>query len=191
MLVFPPVTQEPALESFDFREHPQRRYNPLADEWVMVSPRHDLTLAEMDLASIRRVVDAWAAQTRELGALPFMDDVQVFENRRALMGASNPHPRGQIWSTSRVPNEPAREARTQAAYIQAHRGHSLLGDTLDLEHPGWTLHAHFYPPLLRSATVRKFMVGFEMLAEPQRDIPAEAAAQRLRSVPEVHYRSLV
>ena len=350
------------MESFDFREHPHRRYNPLTDEWVMVSPhrtkrpwqgqvekmqpeirpiydptcylcpgnaraggaqnpqyehtfvfendfaalmpvrvsgavdeggllraepvegicrvlcfspRHDLTLAEMDPASIRRVVDAWAAQTSELGALPFIDYVQVFENRGALMGASNPHPHGQIWSTSRVPNEPAKEARTQAAYSEAHRGRSLLGDTLDLElkdgrrlvcanghwvvlvpfwavwpfetivlprrqvatlaeltdaerdglaailkqltirydnlfevsfpysmgwhqrptddqeHPGWTLHAHFYPPLLRSATVRKFMVGFEMLAEPQRDIPAEAAAQRLRSVPEVHYRSLV
>ena len=350
------------MESFDLREHPHRRYNPLTAEWVMVSPhrtrrpwqgqvektppevrpsydptcylcpgnpraggaqnppyehtfvfdndfaalmpvpvsgvvdeggllraepvegicrvlcfspRHDLTLAEMDPASIRLVVDAWATQTGELGALPFVDYVQVFENRGAMMGASNPHPHGQIWSTSRVPNEPAKEARAQAAYSQAHQGRSLLGDYLELElrdrrrlvcanehwvvlvpfwavwpfetlvlprrqvaalaeldaaerdalaailkqvttrydnlfevsfpysmgwhqcptddqeHPGWTLHAHFYPPLLRSATVRKFMVGFEMLAEPQRDIPAEAAAERLRSVPAVHYRSQV
>jgi UDPglucose--hexose-1-phosphate uridylyltransferase len=57
------------------------------------------------------------------------------------------------------------------------------------DYPGWLLHAHFYPPLLRSATVRKFMVGFEMLGEPQRDIPAEAAAARLREQSEVHYRA--
>jgi UDPglucose--hexose-1-phosphate uridylyltransferase len=97
------------------------------------SPRHDLTLAEMEPASIRRVVDAWAAQTSELGALPFIDYVQVFENRGAMMGASNLHPHGQIWSTSRVPHEPDKEARTQAAYSQAHHGHSLLGDYLELE----------------------------------------------------------
>jgi hypothetical protein len=56
---------------------------------------------------------------------------------------------------------------------------------------GWLLHSHFYPPLLRSATVRKFMVGFEMLGEPQRDIPAEAAAARLRGLSETHYRAAV
>jgi UDPglucose--hexose-1-phosphate uridylyltransferase len=55
------------------------------------------------------------------------------------------------------------------------------------DHPEWTLHAHFYPPLLRSATVRKFMVGYEMLGMPQRDITPEAAAKRLRELPEVHY----
>jgi UDPglucose--hexose-1-phosphate uridylyltransferase len=53
---------------------------------------------------------------------------------------------------------------------------------------GWVLHAHFYPPLLRSATVRKFMVGYEMLAEPQRDLTPEDAAERLRRVSERHYR---
>jgi len=51
------------------------------------------------------------------------------------------------------------------------------------DHPQWHLHAHFYPPLLRSATVRKFMVGYEMLAGPQRDITAEVAAARLRGEP--------
>jgi UDPglucose--hexose-1-phosphate uridylyltransferase len=55
-------------------------------------------------------------------------------------------------------------------------------------HPEWTLHAHFYPPLLRSATVRKFMVGYEMLAMPQRDITPESAADRLRSLSEIHYK---
>jgi UDPglucose--hexose-1-phosphate uridylyltransferase len=54
-------------------------------------------------------------------------------------------------------------------------------------HPEWVLHAHFYPPLLRSAEVRKFMVGYEMLAMPQRDITPEEAAARLRELPETHY----
>jgi UDPglucose--hexose-1-phosphate uridylyltransferase len=237
------------------------------------SPRHDLTVAEMPVAHIRRVVDAWAEQTTELGALPYIGYVQVFENRGAMMGASNPHPHGQIWATERVPNEPAKEAARQAAYF-AGQGRPLLADYLDAElasgerivclndawvalvpfwavwpfetmvlprravewlpelagderdaladilkrlttrydnlfeisfpysmgwhqrptdgadYPGWMLHAHFYPPLLRSATVRKFMVGFEMLAEPQRDIPPETAAARLRASSEQHYRQL-
>lgn len=235
------------------------------------SPRHDLTLAEMPVAAIRSVVDMWAEQTAELAALPYIGYVQVFENRGAMMGASNPHPHGQVWATERVPNEPAKEATRQAAYHAQH-GRPLLADYLALEerlgerivcandewvalapfwavwpfetmalprrpvaalpdlddagrngladilkrlttrydnlfetpfpysmgwhqqpcdggeYPGWLLHAHFYPPLLRSATVRKFMVGFEMLGEPQRDIPAEAAAARLRGLSETHYR---
>jgi len=56
----------------------------------------------------------------------------------------------------------------------------------NLEH--WQLHAHFYPPLLRSATVRKFMVGYEMLAETQRDLTPEQAAERLRAVSDIHYK---
>jgi UDPglucose--hexose-1-phosphate uridylyltransferase len=226
----------------------------------------------MPAADIRRVVDTWAEQTVELGALPYIGHVQVFENRGAMMGASNPHPHGQIWATERLPNQPAAEAARQAAYFAAH-GQPLLMDYLNAElaagerlvcsndewvalapfwafwpfetlllprrnvasipdlgdperdaladilkrlitrydnlfevsfpysmgwhqhptdghsYPGHTLHAHFYPPLLRSATVRKFMVGFEMLGEPQRDIPAEAAAARLHDQSEVHYRA--
>jgi UDPglucose--hexose-1-phosphate uridylyltransferase len=54
-------------------------------------------------------------------------------------------------------------------------------------HPEWHFHAHYLPPLLRSATVQKFMVGYELLAAPQRDITAESAAARLREMSEVHY----
>jgi UDPglucose--hexose-1-phosphate uridylyltransferase len=235
------------------------------------SPLHNLTMAEMELGDIRRVVDAWAEQYIDLGKKPFINYVQIFENRGAAMGASNPHPHGQIWSTEIIPNEPAKEARTQADYMARH-GRPMLLDYVERElrlgerlvytndhfvvlvpfwavwpfetmilprravaslpeladgerdaladalkqittrydnvfetsfpysmgwhqlptdgkeHPGWVLHAHFYPPLLRSATVRKFMVGFELLGEPQRDIPAEAAAARLREVSSVHYR---
>jgi UDPglucose--hexose-1-phosphate uridylyltransferase len=231
------------------------------------SPRHDLTLAMMDRPAIRQVVDAWVAQTTELGALPYVSYVQIFENRGEMMGASNPHPHGQIWGTEVVPLHPARESAAQTHYFEAH-GRSLLADYLaqelaegtrvvcanqhfvalvpfwavwpfetlivsrrhvgalpDLDpperdgladvlkrmttrydnlfqvsfpysmgfhqrpsdgkdHAGWHLHAHFYPPLLRSATIRKFMVGFELLGEPQRDITAERAAETLRGLPE-------
>ncbi len=239
---------------------------------VCFSPRHDLTLAEMDLAALTMVVDVWVAQYNDLGAQPPINYVQIFENRGAMMGASNPHPHGQIWATEHLPLNVAREQDAQTEYY-ATNDCTLLSDYLELEmkdgarivcandhfvalvpfwavwpfetlvisrrpvgalpdldsaersglaeilkrlttrydnlfqvsfpysmgfhqrptdgaaHPEWHLHAHFYPPLLRSATVRKFMVGFEMLAEPQRDITAETAAERLRSQPETHYRS--
>ena len=237
---------------------------------ICFSPRHDLTLAEMDPADIRAVVDVWAAQVTELGASYRW--VQLFENKGAIMGCSNPHPHGQVWAGNALPNEAATEHRRQRAFAEAEgeplllayarreitaarrivvandhwlavvpfwavwpyetlvlpRRHILrlpdlsaperdsLADLLkrlltrydnlfetsfpysmgwhgapmqdgDLTH--WQLHAHFYPPLLRSATVKKFMVGYEMLAEAQRDLTPEQAAQRLREQSEVHYRS--
>ncbi len=235
------------------------------------SPRHDLTLAQMQPAEIRRVVDLWAEQVADLGKT--YSWVQVFENKGAVMGCSNPHPHGQVWAGSALPEIPASEDVQQKAYFQTHnrpllldylalelqqkerliieneawvclvpywavwpfetlllpRHHTLrltdltaaqrdaLADVLkrlltrydnlfetsfpysmgwhgaptgnhmhqNLEY--WHLHAHFYPPLLRSATVKKFMVGYEMLAEPQRDLTAEQAAQQLRVCSEVHY----
>ena len=237
------------------------------------SPRHDLTLARMPIPDIRRVVDAWAEQTLELGER--WRWVQIFENRGAMMGASNPHPHGQIWAGDIVPTEPAKEDRAQRRYFYQHSVPLLL-DYLDLElerrervvvendhwlvvvpfwavwpfetlllpkrhvvrlpdlddaqrhaladilkrllvrydnlfqtsfpysmgwHGAptgpdlgedishWQLHAHFYPPLLRSATVRKFMVGYEMLGEPQRDLTAEQAAARLRELSERHFKT--
>jgi UDPglucose--hexose-1-phosphate uridylyltransferase len=236
------------------------------------SPRHDLSLPEMSLPEVEAIVRTWSDQTKEIGNLGFINYVQVFENRTALMGASSPHPHSQIWSTSLVPVEPAKELAAQAEYLQqhgscllcdyvaaerqdgsrvvcanehftavvpfwavwpfeilliAHRHAASLPDLTDAEvsgladilrrvtarydnlfeisfpysmgfhqaptdgepHPEWHLHLHFYPPLLRSATVRKFMVGFEMLAMPQRDITPETAAERLRGLSELHYRT--
>ncbi len=232
---------------------------------VCFSPRHDLTIANMEPADLRRVVDTWVAQFGDLGARPDINYVQIFENRGAMMGASNPHPHGQIWASRSLPNEIAKEQASLAAW-RGERGTCLLCDYENLEraagervveensgflavvpywavwpfetmivakrhatgidrlseaerdeladilkrmtarydrlfqvsfpytmgfhqrptdgeaHEEWHLHLHFYPPLLRSATVRKFMVGYEMLATPQRDITPETAAERLRAV---------
>ncbi len=242
---------------------------------VCFSPRHDLTLPELTQEEVEQVVLAWSAQTAELGALDYIQYVQVFENKGAVMGCSNPHPHSQIWAVSNLPDEPARELQAQIDYLHKH-DRCLLCDYLEVErrssgerlvaenrhfsalvpfwatwpfeillishrhvsslpelspeevsgladilrqvttrydnlfeisfpysmgfhqapfdgqaHPEWHLHAHFYPPLLRSATVRKFMVGYEMLAMPQRDLTAESAADRLRQTSGRHYKQAV
>lgn len=234
------------------------------------SPRHDLTFAELNESALRDVVELWVDQTTELSREHVW--VQVFENKGAAMGASNPHPHGQVWAMDALPTEPERELRSQERYLVQHGSPLLLdyakaesdraervvaatehwlavvpywavwpfellilpsrrkvaglpgltdeerGDLVDLckaafgrldnlfetSFPysfgwhgapnrtrgteGWQLHAHVYPPLLRSATVRKFMVGFELLAEAQRDITPEQAAERLRAMPTRHYK---
>ncbi len=233
-------------------------------------PNHSLTLALMARAEIRAVVDAWTRECQEAGGLPWVEYVQIFENRGAAMGASNPHPHCQVWFTGFLPEEPAAETAAQSEYL-ARTGRCLLCDYLETErgtgervvfenehftalvpwwavwpfevllvsrrhagalpqftgaerdgladvlkrlttrydnlfetsfpytmgfhqkpamekdYPEWHFHAHFYPPLLRSATVSKFMVGFEMLGMPQRDITPESAAARLRACSEQHF----
>jgi len=229
---------------------------------VCFSPRHDLTLSLMAPPDVRRVVDLWSEQTVELGRL--FRWVQVFENRGEAMGASNPHPHGQIWAGTALPVEAAREEASQRRHHER-TGRRLLLDYAAQEAGGprvviendhwlvvvpfwatwpfetmilpkapagrlpdlvagqrdglaailvdllaacdrlfdtpfpysmgwhqapfrpdaagqWQLHGHVYPPLLRSATVRKFMVGYELLAERQRDLTPEEAAERLRAV---------
>jgi UDPglucose--hexose-1-phosphate uridylyltransferase len=237
---------------------------------VCYSPNHGLTLARMDAAAIEAVVDVWAHEFAELAARPEIASVQIFENRGEMMGASNPHPHGQIWATESVPNEVDKENAAQLDW-HARRGSCLLCEYTRLEreagartvcengsfavvvpywavwpfetmilsrrhvtgidelnpaersdlaallkqittiydnlfeapfpytmgfhqrpvdgapHPHFHFHGHFYPPLLRSAAVRKFMVGFEMLGTPQRDITAEAAAAKLNSLSRIHY----
>lgn len=236
---------------------------------VCFSPAHNLTVAEMDSAALRRVVDTWVEEYRRLSARPGIAYVEIFENRGDMMGCSNPHPHCQIWASSSLPNEVSKEDAAQRAWHKR-TGRTMLADYLaretslderivcangsfvalvpfwalwpfevmviarrpfsgmdtmtpaerddlaailrqvatrydnlfeipfpytmgfhqmpGLEHTHWHFHAHYYPPLLRSATVRKFMVGYEMLATPQRDITAEAAAGRLRALPDRHYK---
>ena len=230
---------------------------------ICFSPRHDLSVPNMTQQAVTRVVEVWKEEYETLSANPDIAYVQIFENKGAIMGCSNPHPHCQIWSSSSLPPIVAQEQENQAAYFQQH-GRPLLLDYLERElepgtrvvyennsfaavvpfwavwpfetmilprehvvslarfsatqladfadayrtvtqaydkvfncefpytagihqapstagdHAAWQLHMHFYPPLLRSATVKKFMVGYEMLAAPQRDITAESAAETLR-----------
>ena len=97
---------------------------------ICFSPRHDLTLPEMPPAAIRAVVDAWVAQVEELGSRYRW--VQVFENKGALMGCSNPHPHGQVWAGSALPNEPAAEDLRQRRYLDD-QGSCLLTDYAEVE----------------------------------------------------------
>ena len=237
---------------------------------ICFSPDHAKSLPLLSTDQLRAVVDCWADQTAELGSR--FAHVQVFENKGAMMGCSNPHPHGQIWAAAHLPQEIATEDARQRDYFAEH-GRPLLLDVATREAAServvevnddwlaivpfwaawpfevlllprfavqrmpqlsaaqrdslaailkalttrydnlfqtsfpysmgwhgapfdagpqdhWQLHAHFYPPLLRSASVRKFMVGYEMLAEPQRDLTPERAAEMLRSVSSmVHYRA--
>lgn len=231
---------------------------------VCFHPRHDLTLPSMSLPEIETVIRTWTNESNTLGSLDYINYVEIFENKGAAMGASNPHPHSQIWSSHHIPNEPAREFFAQEKYFLEHddcllcdylrveqeRGERVvvanehftvvvpfwavwpfevlmlsnrhlgaLAELSELEvsaladilkkitsrydnlfqvsfpysmgfhqtptngnaYPSHHFHAHFYPPLLRSAAVRKFMVGYELLAMPQRDLTPESAAERLRA----------
>lgn len=235
---------------------------------ICFSERHDLTLPQLDLSRIRQLIDTWCEQYNDLGDR--FRWVQVFENKGAINGCSNPHPHGQIWASDSLPTLVARERERQKDYFDR-GGSKLLCDYLARElddgartvcsnddwvvlvpwwaswpfetlllprrsvatmlelsaserdslaailreltirydnlfatsfpysmgwhgapsgeqgSEHWQLHAHFYPPLLRSATVKKFMVGYEMMCEPQRDLTPEQAAARLREQNTLHY----
>lgn len=238
---------------------------------ISFSPRHDLTLPQMDLPAIQAVVDLWQKEFADLSSKEWIKYIQIFENKGSIMGCSNPHPHGQIWAESSLPVEIEKETNEQASYFKKH-GRTLLQDYVALElskeeriivhnehfvalvpfwaawpyetmivckrpvasileftedekedlartlqeltirydnifktsfpysagmhqapvnsgeYPGWHWHMHFYPPLLRSATVKKFMVGYEMLATPQRDITPEQAANTLKQQSTIHYK---
>jgi UDPglucose--hexose-1-phosphate uridylyltransferase len=229
---------------------------------ICFSPDHSATLPRLSAHAMRDVVDTWCEQTEELGQDHIW--VQLFENKGAMMGCSNPHPHGQVWAINYLPDEVEREDARQRAYYAEHSRAMLLDvaereielqerivvhndlwlaivpfwaswpfETLLLPRfavarmpelseesrtalaeivqsltrtydnlfntsfpysMGWhgapfdgrsaegcQLHAHFYPPLLRSASIRKFMVGYEMMTEAQRDLTPEQAAERLRA----------
>lgn len=237
---------------------------------ICFSPRHDLTLSRMENSAIVNVINLWIQETKELGTNPMINYIQIFENRGDIMGCSNPHPHGQIWTNESLPDIPAKETENQAKYLKE-KGCCLLCDYVKLEmekkerivfendsfivlvpfwavwpyelmvlpkrhmsrleemtekektdlaqaiqrlgikydnlfttsfpysmglhqqptdgaeHPEWHFHFHYMPPLLRSATVKKFMVGYELMATPQRDITPEQAAEKLRELPNTHY----
>ena len=232
---------------------------------ICFSPDHSKSLADMSSEEIQKVVFAWQKEYAKLAKQPTINYVQIFENKGAVMGCSNPHPHGQIWSQSTLPNEVDKKHTQQLNYFKE-KNSSLLGDYLQqelavkeriifqndhfvvlvpfwavwpfetmivpkkqkqsildlndkesfhyaeaiavitkaydqlfntsfpyssgihqaptngLDNHHWHFHMSFYPPLLRSATVKKFMVGYEMFGTPQRDITAEQAAGRLRDL---------
>lgn len=237
---------------------------------ICFSPNHSLTLPLMEVNDIVKVIQKWKEEYTQLGAIDGINNIQIFENKGAIMGCSNPHPHGQIWAQRSIPEEIVKKTEHQKAYWDKNRK-SLLQDYLKQElesreriliendhfvvlvpywavwpyetmiipkrhiqhigqltseeevayakiikaltikydnlfetsfpysagihqqptdgkdHQEWHFHMSFYPPLLRSATVKKFMVGYEMFANPQRDITAEAAAETLRALSDVHY----
>ena len=269
---FPALLQEEVFyedtSSNLFQLKPERGINKV----VCFSPKHNLTLPEMEIQDIEKVVQTWKEQYIELGSHDFINYVQIFENKGSVMGCSNPHPHGQIWAQSSLPTQVQKTQNSLRSYYEKHKT-SLLKDYLDKElelkerivaennhfavvvpfwatwpyetmiiskrhigniigmtneetkafaeiiktitvkydnlfetsfpysagihqaptdrisHPEWHFHMHFYPPLLRSATVKKFMVGYEMLGEAQRDISPEQSAKILRELSTNHYKT--
>lgn len=263
----------PDTPAYQSNEHPLFQSHSVKgiSRVICFSPDHAKTLPELSLAEIAAVIALWQAQCLELSEK--YQWVQIFENKGAAMGCSNPHPHGQIWASDFLPDLPAKAHAAQQRYFAAHQ-RPLLADYVQEElrrrerivvetehwlavvpywaawpfetlllpkadasrltelsaeqskdlalalkrlttrydnlfscsfpysmgfhgapfdgqaHPEWRVHAHFYPPLLRSASVRKFMVGYEMLAETQRDLTPEQAAERLAALSDVHYRAV-
>ena len=237
---------------------------------ICYHPNHSLTLPLMEVGDIIEVINLWQKEYADLGSDPNINHVQIFENKGAIMGCSNPHPHGQIWAQRSIPQEVQKKVVRQKSYWEQNNS-SLLGDYLQQERNAkerivlenesfvalvpywavwpfeamivpkrhitsilelskqeiadyasilkaltisydnlfetsfpysagihqaptdgkdnshWHMHMSFYPPLLRSAEVKKFMVGYEMFANPQRDITTEQAAQRLRDCATIHY----
>ncbi|MHA6280300.1 UDP-glucose--hexose-1-phosphate uridylyltransferase [Salinimicrobium sp. CAU 1759] len=237
---------------------------------VCFSPDHSLTLPVMETGDIVKVIQKWKQEYEDLSTRSDINHVMIFENKGDMMGCSNPHPHGQIWSQLSIPVEVQKKTKHQKKYWERNK-RSLLGDYLDQElekkerivlrnehfvalvpywaiwpyetmiipvrhmqhigqltfeeekayaeilkqltirydnlfqtsfpyssgihqqptngqqYPEWHFHMSFYPPLLRSRTVKKFMVGYELFASPQRDITAEQAAETLRQLSDVHY----
>lgn len=251
-----------------FKAKPERGISRV----VCFSPKHNITLPEMDLSTIEEIIRTWQKEYTDLGKIDYINYVQIFENKGSVMGCSNPHPHGQIWAQSSLPTQVEKTQNSLKNYFDKN-GSNLLLDYLEQEleakeriviennhfvalvpfwaiwpfetlivckrhvtkitdftpeevasyaiilkqltskydnlfetsfpyssgihqaptdgkdHEEWLFHMHFYPPLLRSASVKKFMVGYEMMGESQRDITAEKTAQMLRDLSDVHYKS--
>jgi UDPglucose--hexose-1-phosphate uridylyltransferase len=270
---FAALKQEPIAFEEDnaptfFKAKPERGISRV----VCFSPRHDLTLPQMEVENIENIVATWQKEYTTLGAIDYINHVQIFENKGSVMGCSNPHPHGQIWAQSSLPTQVEKTHNSLKQYYQQ-QGRTLLQDyvqeelkvqerivienehfvalvpfwaiwpyetmivskrnvakitdftsaevtdfaiilkqlttkydnlfetsfpyssgihqapTDGQEHPEWHFHMHFYPPLLRSASVKKFMVGYEMMGESQRDITPEKSAEVLRGLSVVHYKN--
>lgn len=250
-----------------FITKPERGINRV----VCFSEDHSLTLPEMSIDDIVKIIEVWQNEYANLGSLNYINYVQIFENKGSVMGCSNPHPHGQIWAQSSIPTQIEKIQKNLKKYFDSNKK-SLLEEYVKREleakerivfendhfialvpfwatwpyetmivskrrienlleltnnerksyahilkcvtikydnlfeisfpysagihqaptdgksHPEWHFHMHFYPPLLRSPTVKKFMVGYEMLAESQRDTTPEQSAEVLRDQSDIHYK---
>ena len=261
------VDYESVSKSAFFQLKPERGINKV----VCFSPNHNLTIPEMAVEDIQKIIETWKREYAELGSHSFINYVQIFENKGAIMGCSNPHPHGQIWAQSSLPTQVEKTQKNLENYYKTHqksllkayledelkskerlvlendhfavivpfwatwpyetmviskrhfgsimamtksetvafaeilKGITVKYDNLfessfpysagihqmptdQLAHPEWHFHMHFYPPLLRSASIKKFMVGYELLGEAQRDISPEKSALILRNLPLLHYK---
>lgn len=263
-----PILFEAETKPTFFKTQPERGIASV----VCFSPRHDLTLPEMQLPEIEIIIRAWQKEYMDLGNVDYINHVQIFENKGSIMGCSNPHPHGQIWAQSSLPTKVEKIQNSLKAYFDINQSNLLLDylkEELELNerivienehfvalvpfwaiwpfetmiiskrhitkiteftddevsayaiilksltikydnifetsfpyssgihqaptdgepHLEWQFHMHFYPPLLRSASVKKFMVGYEMMGEAQRDMTPEKSAAVLKALPEVHYKN--
>ncbi|EJL63031.1 UDP-glucose--hexose-1-phosphate uridylyltransferase [Flavobacterium sp. CF136] len=261
------IIYEDDIRQTFFKAQPERGISRV----VCFSPRHDLTLPEMEIKDIENIIRTWQKEYTDLGKIDYINHVQIFENKGSVMGCSNPHPHGQIWAQSSLPTQVEKTQKNLKLYF-AKNNTNLLQDYLQAElkkderivienehfaalvpfwaiwpyetmiiskrhiskitdftsdevtsyaiilkqlttkydnlfstsfpyssgihqaptdgekHEEWQFHMHFYPPLLRSASVKKFMVGYEMLGESQRDITPEKSAAILREQSDIHYK---
>lgn len=261
------IIYEDDIRQTFFKAQPERGISRV----VCFSPRHDLTLPEMETKDIENIIRTWQKEYTDLGKIDYINHVQIFENKGSVMGCSNPHPHGQIWAQSSLPTQVEKTQKNLKLYF-AKNDSNLLQDYLQAElkkderivienehfaalvpfwaiwpyetmiiskrhinkitdftsdevtsyaiilkqlttkydnlfstsfpyssgihqaptdgekHEEWQFHMHFYPPLLRSASVKKFMVGYEMLGESQRDITPEKSAAILREQSDIHYK---
>lgn len=262
------IIYEDDIRQTFFKAQPERGISRV----VCFSPRHDLTLPEMETKDIENIIRTWQKEYTDLGKIDYINHVQIFENKGSVMGCSNPHPHGQIWAQSSLPTQVEKTQKNLKLYF-AKNNSNLLQDYLQAElkkderivienehfaalvpfwaiwpyetmiiskrhinkitdftsdevtsyaiilkqlttkydnlfstsfpyssgihqaptdgekHEEWQFHMHFYPPLLRSASVKKFMVGYEMLGESQRDITPEKSAAILREQSDIHYKN--
>lgn len=264
------IIYEDDIRQTFFKAQPERGISRV----VCFSPRHDLTLPEMETKDIENIIRTWQKEYTDLGKIDYINHVQIFENKGSVMGCSNPHPHGQIWAQSSLPTQVEKTQKNLKLYFTKNDT-NLLQDYLKAElkkeerivienehfaalvpfwaiwpyetmiiskrhiskitdftsdevisyaiilkqlttkydnlfstsfpyssgihqaptdgekHEEWQFHMHFYPPLLRSASVKKFMVGYEMLGESQRDITPEKSAAILREQSDIHYKKQI
>src|SRR5690606_5006807 len=127
---FSALLEDSSLEKYDEKGLLQAETEKGICKVISFTPRHDLTLPEMEESAIKAVVDLWQKEFEELAQKDWIKYIQIFKNKGAIMGCSNPHPHGQIWAQSSLTVEIQKESIQFDKYFQAN-GRSLLSDYLE------------------------------------------------------------